>query len=131
MAVAPPYELPTKSHLAIPAASIKPSNRLAADDRWQSNPESHSEKPAPGMSGENTSAFWARAGITSRQLNEYPKSPCTSTNAGPEPACQNRIRSPFARSHSSEQPLGALGGSPYMSLGTIAIVSDFPQLCHL
>src|SRR3954466_11319065 len=50
-AVAPPYELPTRSQERISAASMNASNRRAAPIRRQSKSARHSENPAPAMSG--------------------------------------------------------------------------------
>src|SRR6266496_5214135 len=93
-AVVPPYELPTKSHELIPAASRNPRTLPAADTRRQSKFGPQSESPAPGMSGANTVAFLARIGIAWRQLKEYPSRPCSNTSGGPVPARQNRTFNP-------------------------------------
>src|SRR4051812_45530902 len=69
-AVVPPYEFPTRSQSAIPTESRKARTRSAADEKRQSKLESHSESPAPGMSGAKTVAFLASMGIACRQLNE-------------------------------------------------------------
>jgi hypothetical protein len=108
-AVAPPYELPTRSQQSIFIESRNERSRSAAAVKQQFRSLLHSEKPAPGMSGANTSQCRDKSGITLRQLNEYPSSPCTRTSAGPFPACWYSTLKP---AQSAETELAAVENSP-------------------